>query len=120
MAQIYFGEFSGYEAMLKDFTDYGREPDLSRFPPESAILFAAYGGAMYEGEAMVLFEQDGALYEVYGSHCSCYGLEGQWVPALVTWEALAMRPIDDRYRDLGREANETLRALILAHTSAKV
>lgn len=42
------------------------------------ILFASYVYEDYSGDAVVLFERDGKLYEVYGSHCSCYGLEGQW------------------------------------------
>lgn len=31
------------------------------------------------------------LYEVNGSHCSCYGLEGQWEEEETTVEALAYR-----------------------------
>ncbi len=42
------------------------------------ILFASYGQDNYSGDAWVLFEKNGKLYEVNGSHCSCYGLEGQW------------------------------------------
>lgn len=42
------------------------------------VLFASYGDANYSGDAFVLFEKDGRLYEVNGSHCSCYGLEGQF------------------------------------------
>ena len=42
------------------------------------ILFASYGQDNYSGDAWVLFEEDGELYEVNGAHCSCYGLEGQW------------------------------------------
>ena len=42
------------------------------------ILFASYGQGGYEGDAWVLFEEDGKLFEVNGGHCSCYGLEGQW------------------------------------------
>lgn len=35
----------------------------------------------YEGYAFVLFKgTDGKYYEVYASHCSCFGLEGQWDP----------------------------------------
>src|SRR5574343_324534 len=44
------------------------------------ILFASYTYQNYEGNAFVLFEQDGELYEVNGSHCSCFGLETQWNP----------------------------------------
>lgn len=45
------------------------------------ILFALYdqeGG--WDGESFVLFERNGELFEVHGSHCSCNGLEGQWSP----------------------------------------
>ena len=55
------------------------------------ILFAAYTYENYSGEAFVLFEQDGKLFEVNGSHCSCYGLEGQWEPEETTIEALTYR-----------------------------
>lgn len=53
-------------------------------PTTEKVLFASYnecGG--YDGDAWVLFEKDGQLYEVHGGHCSCYGLEGQWVPEAV-------------------------------------
>ena len=44
------------------------------------VLFASYGEDNYSGDAFVLFERDGKLFEVNGSHCSCYGLEGQFEP----------------------------------------
>lgn len=44
------------------------------------ILFASYGTDNYSGEAFVLFEKEGKLYEVNASHCSCFGLEHQWSP----------------------------------------
>lgn len=55
------------------------------------ILFASYGMDNYEGDAWVLFEQDGDLYEVNGGHCSCYGLEGQWNPDEVLLKELENR-----------------------------
>jgi len=55
------------------------------------ILFASYGTDNYSGDAFVLFEKDGKLYEVNGSHCSCYGLEGQFEPEETTLEAIEMR-----------------------------
>lgn len=55
------------------------------------ILFASYGEDNYTGDAWVLFEQDGKLYEVNGSHCSCHGLEGQWEPEEVMLEELENR-----------------------------
>ena len=53
--------------------------------PEAAldgatIYLAWYGYGSYDGQSLVIFEKDGQLYEVNGSHCSCYGLEGQWRP----------------------------------------
>ena len=38
-----------------------------------------------------LFERDGKLYEVFGGHCSCYGLEDQWKPEETTTAALRYR-----------------------------
>ena len=42
------------------------------------ILLASYSCENYSGDAFVLFERDDKLFEVNGSHCSCFGLEGQW------------------------------------------
>lgn len=57
------------------------------------ILLAYYSYEQYEAEglAFVLFRKDGALYEVNGGHCSCYGLEGQWKPEEVSLEELEHR-----------------------------
>lgn len=55
------------------------------------LLVSYYELGSSEGEAFVLYEKDGELYEVNGSHCSCYGLEDQWEPTRTTWKALAMR-----------------------------
>jgi hypothetical protein len=90
------------------------------------VLLASYGTEDYGGDAFVLFERDGKLYEVNGGHCSCYGLgeqnysgdrESQWKPEETTVEALQHRM--DR-GDLGSDgyhgnkyANE-LRALLAA------
>jgi hypothetical protein len=58
---------------------------------DAEILLASYGTPSYEGYAFVLFRREGKLYEVNGSHCSCYGLEGQWDPEETTVEALRHR-----------------------------
>jgi hypothetical protein len=55
------------------------------------ILLASYGTPSYEGYAFVLFRRDGKLWEVNGSHCSCYGLEGQWSPEETSVEVLRHR-----------------------------
>lgn len=55
------------------------------------ILFASYGTDNWSGDAFVLFERDGILYEVNGSHCSCYGLEDQWEEEKTSIKALSHR-----------------------------
>lgn len=55
------------------------------------VLLASYGNENYSGDAFVLFKKDGKLYEVNASHCSCYGLEGQWDPEETTIESLMHR-----------------------------
>jgi hypothetical protein len=52
------------------------------------ILAACYNIGGYEGDAYVLFRQNGKLFEVFASHCSCYGLEGQWSPEETTLEKI--------------------------------
>ncbi len=61
------------------------------FPTDKEIIHATYETPSYEGYAFVLYEHDGKLYEVSGSHCSCYGLEGQWEPEETSWAAIAIR-----------------------------
>lgn len=55
------------------------------------ILIASYTYEDYSGAAFVLFRRDGKLYEVTGSHWSCYGLEGLWSPEETSVEALRHR-----------------------------
>ncbi len=55
------------------------------------ILLAVYSYEDYSGSAFVLFEKDDLLYEVNGSHCSCYGLEGQWQPEIALVKELYHR-----------------------------
>ena len=62
------------DAVISDFAI--AESDLEGV----SLLLASYAYEDYSGYAFVLFEKDGRLYEVNGSHCSCYGLEGQWEP----------------------------------------
>lgn len=48
---------------------------------EPRYVFAEYQTPSYEGYSTVITSSDGRKFEVVeGSHCSCYGLEGQWEP----------------------------------------
>lgn len=60
-------------------------------PTSFRVLLAVYESGGYDGKSFVLLECDGDLYEVNGSHCSCYGLEGQFGPEQTTPEALRHR-----------------------------
>ena len=83
-----------YFGMFKNITDVQQAFHLAdcMILPTDDVLFAAYLEGSYSGWARVLFVRGGQLYEVDASHCSCYGLEGQWDPQEVSWDQLAMRP----------------------------
>lgn len=93
-----FGRWSDYEDMKNDWFDlpYGDEERKSfqypdTFPTEGELLFASYGGGSYEGDATIVWMRDGKLYESHGSHCSCYGLEGQFEPEETSVQVLASK-----------------------------
>lgn len=63
--------------------------DLSAEALEGVDIIAYnYTYEDYSGTAYVLGQRGGQLFEVHGSHCSCYGLEGQWSEEPVTREYL--------------------------------
>lgn len=86
MAHKYFGNWSTYEDMIRDWN--ATTPDM---PTPRQIVFAVYSTPSYDGSALVIYRQNGKLYEVHGSHCSCYGLEDQWSPEETSRAALKMR-----------------------------
>lgn len=78
------------------------------------ILLACYACEAYEGSAFVLFmKDDRKLYEVNGSHCSCYGLEGQWEPEETSVKALQYR-MDGRWYmyHMEKELNHALNRIL--------
>ena len=85
---IYLHDFTDAENVFKNFSEYdwstsSNTPIMSdEEKADIEILLASYTYQDYSGSAFVLFRKksDGKLYEVNGSHCSCYGLEGQWLP----------------------------------------
>lgn len=97
---FYGGSFSDRKSVESNFR--------VKLDPSIEILVASYGEQSYEGDAFVLFRQDGKLYEVNGSHCSCYGLEDQWEPEEVVVDELVRRP-----RYIHGEDNEEIRREIM-------
>ena len=85
----YHGQWSSKEEMATDFSHaYGEPLHVAMI---ADVVFAAYEAEGYEGEAIVRFRDGGKLFEVHGTHCSCYGLEGQWEPEEVEPEVLLQR-----------------------------
>lgn len=82
---MYFGSFTNREDVMSNFNI--KDADLEN----CRILFAGYSNEDYDGYAMVIFSKEGKLYEVNGSHCSCYGLEDQWTPEETSLEVLKTR-----------------------------
>jgi len=82
MKQIFLEDFANADDVYRHFDED---------PGKEHILLAWYGYGNYSGAAFVVFELDGKLYEINGSHCSCYGLEGQWDPEETTVKALRYR-----------------------------
>lgn len=76
------------------------------------ILFASYGTDNWSGDAFVLFKENGTLYEVNGSHCSCYGLEGRWQPEEVYLPELENRLVKGTFGEDDWSGNEFKAELI--------
>lgn len=94
MNKIYLNDWDNFDEMVNSFLNYNEKWE-KEMPDERfdgiEVLLASYGQDNYCGAAFVLFKKNGILYEVNGSHCSCYGLEGQWEPEETTKEALLHR-----------------------------
>lgn len=82
----YIEGFEDWHDVLCNFSQgWGTEHTLPEY--ENVIpVFAIYEHESYEGSAVVAFVQNEELKIVYGSHCSCMGLEGQWDPETVPWK----------------------------------
>ena len=98
---MYLGCFEDKEDVVRDFHVPEDEQDFK-------VLMAWYDQECYEGSAFVLFDRDGKLYEVYGSHCSYYGLEDCWNPEETSVEALVhfMDQGYFGYQDQGERAKQ--------------
>jgi hypothetical protein len=90
LEQIYHGAFDCWADVMSAFA--------VEFPEPDEVLLAHYNIDGYEGSAAVLYCNRGTYFYVSGSHCSCYGLEGQWAPEEYTLDTLiesARRTADD-------------------------
>lgn len=119
----YFDNWDSHQSMVRDFTQTRYNPEAKKYEglpiegmaTDDEVLYAQYGYGSYDGSARVLFERNGTLFRVDGSHCSCYGLEGQWEPEETSWAAEAMRPRKFDPYDISEEAHTAFWALVDAH-----
>lgn len=89
--EVYEGLFDSWSDVCREFDEDVTEPD--------EVLLAVYDIQGYEGSADVIYRAGDQYYWVSGSHCSCYGLEGQWDPEEYSAELLiaALRRGDHFY-----------------------
>jgi hypothetical protein len=85
--QDYEGEDEFRETLLDEYKAAQEDVDFV-----ATLIIATSETSSYEDVSLFVFlGTDGKLYEVHGSHCSCYGFEEQWQPEETTFEALAAR-----------------------------
>lgn len=107
---MFYGRWDSKEDVARDFaSSYG---ELDQNVLNADIIFAAYDTPDYEGYAMVLLRENGKLFEVHGSHCSCYGLEGQWEPEEVEPEVLLER-VERASWGIAKDYAEQIRSALL-------
>lgn len=109
MSAVYLHDFGGIGDVASEFSER-----MDTFDGVE-ILLASYSQGNYEGNAFVLFRKGGGLFEVNASHCSCYGLEGQWEPEPTTVAALRHRLDNGRLGTdswTGNEFADELRAVL--------
>jgi hypothetical protein len=86
---LYLDEFSSRADVFKQF-NVDDDPDVE-------FAYADYSYEDYSGNATVFYyrKSTGKFYQLYGSHCSCYGLEDQWGKD----EELCTRELQQRLKD---------------------
>jgi predicted nucleic acid-binding Zn finger protein len=80
--RVYKEGWSEWNDLRRNFSQtYG---ELAKEIPEKepSKVFAVYDDGGYEGSALVIYVEKRKFYIVEASHCSCYGLEGQWEPTV--------------------------------------
>jgi len=62
--------------------------DADAYNPVAAYESVGYYGCDSSGWFLIQNRETGELFEVHGSHCSCYGFEDQFTPEQTTLEYL--------------------------------
>lgn len=79
---LFLGELANQEHIIDFIIKEFQTPRDSVSCFEFYVAYIDNGG--YEGTAYFLMkhQETGDFYEVYASHCSCYGFEGEWEPKI--------------------------------------
>lgn len=83
LTNLHYTGFDDWQDVANHFCDnydLRGQKALLLIPEPDEVLLASYGGGCYDGDAVVSYRNGDKFYVVKGSHCSCYGLEGQWEP----------------------------------------
>jgi hypothetical protein len=79
------------EALIQHVvSDYGTDRSAVE-PFEFICAYESVGSWGCDSSSFFLLKRDGKLFEVNGSHCSCYGFEDQWKPEETSKDALLRR-----------------------------
>jgi hypothetical protein len=89
----YFDIFESIEDVWNEFNIVAADVT------DEEIVLAAYCYEDYSGSAIVVYRREEKLFLVEGSHCSCYGLEGQWSPDETLPGALHMMDLSSYFDD---------------------
>lgn len=90
---------SNYDNYFSNWADVQERFEMNEPEPEE-VLYASYEQEYYEGWADVIYRNGDKFYWVRGSHCSCFGLEGQWDPEEYSAELFVGAWERANYRDL--------------------
>lgn len=104
---VFLGSFPDLESLMDAFDI--EDKDLEGY--EILLAYAleeSCSGSCY----VLLLRHDGELFEIEGSHCSCYGFEDRWDPHITTIGALERRVENDHRHD--SEEREALRRVVAA------
>ena len=111
--RIVSGEFMTREDQVSEFNQYqergsydyeqGCYPDTPQMPETLHIFYSFYSYEDYSGYGYIWGYDEAKDVFIYnsGSHCSCYGLEGQWDVEEYTYEeliAFVQRQVDQTDR----------------------
>lgn len=121
--QVYIEQFASWGSVVLEFKandeHHGMGCENQNPPPgpvQPRYVFAAYTYENYEGSALVITSEDGRAFDVVeGSHCSCYGLEGQWAPSghtVVEIEHMAVEAEYGPFREHGEAILDWVGAVI--------